>query len=160
MLLLSARCEGSDVRLRHGKGKFKLGDLVRHKKSNELVFVIEFELLNAEGADSPSLYECSQTMSIGYERHTYHENDLIAAGEVKDIEKPGPFKWPTIILRDLLDMAKNGGMRDKRGAALYEEFIDHWNALDEKDGKETDAIMASMVERISVFAALAKQGNG
>src|SRR5215831_8293699 len=123
-------------------GKFKVGDLVRHKQTRELVFVVEFELVNAEGGDSPSLYQCSQSMFIGYERHRYHEHDLIGAGEVRDIERPGPFKLATIILHDMLDMAKHGGMRDKRAAVLYEEFIDHWNALEGEN--ENPDVMKTM----------------
>jgi len=46
-------------------GKFKVGDLVRHKQTRELVFVVEFELVNAEGGDSPSLYQCSHQCSSG-----------------------------------------------------------------------------------------------
>ena len=49
--------------------KSNVGDLVRHKKSKELVFLVEFELLNAEGGDSPSLYQCSENFDGSAARH-------------------------------------------------------------------------------------------
>ena len=68
------------------------------------------------------------------------------------MDKPGPFKWSTAILHGMLDMAKCGAMREKRAAELYEEFVDHWNVVDEEnDGREA---MRAMLGRIKVFAEI------
>ena len=37
-------------------GRFKVGDLVRHKRCDGLVFVVEFELVSADSHDASSLY--------------------------------------------------------------------------------------------------------
>lgn len=139
-------------------GRFKIGDLVRHQKSETLVFLVEFELLSGHDAGAASLYRCSETTLIGYERHTYHEDDLLPAGDVKPIERPGAFKRSTSVLYDMLVMAKHGGMREKRAAELYDELVDHWNALDEE--KDRSEAMGAMVSRIRQLAAVAEKESG
>ena len=134
--------------------KFQVGDLVRHKQTKELVFVVEFELLSADGDEKPSLYRCSQPIHIGYERQTYHENDLVPAGEVGEIDRPSALKWSTIALHEMLEFAKYGGMREKRAGELHEEFVDHWNAVSDA----SDA-MRELMGRIKVLAELAERAT-
>jgi hypothetical protein len=139
-------------------GQFKIGELVRHKQSEMLVFLVEAQLGSVDGADRASLYRCSETKLIGYERQIYREEDLVPAGDVTANEKAGALKLATTVLYEMLEMAKNGGMRGKRAAELYEEFVDHWNALDEE--KDQGEPMEAMLGQIRQLVAVVQKEGG
>lgn len=126
---------------------FAVGDLVKHKDSEDMVFVVEGWLEPAD-EDADRLYQCSIAHRYEFEWHNCIGSDLKKAAGVSDDERPDAKDRAAIVLKRLLEIAQAGGMRQKRAELLFEEFSDHWLQDDDPDKME---VLSGALDQIEAF---------